>query len=134
MKERNSAGLTLIELMIAVAIVGILAAVMLPTFNQHKLKGNRAEGYAALNEIMQAQERWKVENQEYTTDISQLGYQNPQETQSGYYEIEADNCAGASIEICVLLRANAQGNQTNDDNGNGGDLTLNSRGEKVGWD
>ena len=61
-------GFTLIELMIAVAIVGILAAVALPSYNQYIARGKRAEARA---EILKAEgwlERFGTENNVYTSN------------------------------------------------------------------
>ena len=60
-------GFTLIELMIAVAVVGILLAVALPSFLDSIRKGRRAEAFAALSAIQQAQERWRSNNPLYGT-------------------------------------------------------------------
>ncbi len=63
-------GFTLIELMIVVAVIGILAAVALPSFLDSVRKGRRAEGIAALTQVQQAQERWRANNAAYTTALA----------------------------------------------------------------
>lgn len=65
--RRRLNGFTLIELMIAVAVVGILLAVALPSFLDSIRKGRRAEAFAALSAIQQAQERWRSNNALYGT-------------------------------------------------------------------
>lgn len=65
--RRRLNGFTLIELMIAVAVVGILLAVALPSFLDSIRKGRRAEAFAALSAIQQAQERWRSNNPLYGT-------------------------------------------------------------------
>lgn len=127
-------GFTLIEIMIAVAIIGILAAIAIPSYNNSRLKGNRSDGLAILNEVMQAQERFAAANGTYTTNMTAMGYVANQPSDKGYYQVSAATCgAGINIAVCVNLTARAQGTQRDDDNGNNGDLSLNSRGTKVGF-
>lgn len=61
----KSQGFTLIELMIVVAIVGILAAVALPAYREHVRKAQRAEAQAVLLEAAQFMERWFTTNNTY---------------------------------------------------------------------
>ncbi|KRA07306.1 type IV pilus assembly protein PilE [Acidovorax delafieldii] len=56
--KKYAAGFTLIELMIVVAIVGILAAVAYPAYTDSVLKGRRAQGRAAVAQLLQQQERY----------------------------------------------------------------------------
>jgi len=59
-KQQN--GFTLIELMIAVAIVGILTSVGYPSYQKHIQKAKRSEAQAALVSFATAMEQWRVEN------------------------------------------------------------------------
>ena len=61
-------GFTLIEIMIAVAIVAILAAVALPSFMDSVRKSRRSEAFAALSAVQHAQERWRGNKSIYATD------------------------------------------------------------------
>lgn len=58
-------GFTLIELMIVVAVVAILAAIAYPSYRDSVLKGRRAEGRAALAELLQQEERYMTQNNCY---------------------------------------------------------------------
>lgn len=65
-------GFTLIELMITVAIIGLLAAVAYPTYNQFVYKGARAEAMSALLDIANKQEQFYADNHEYTNNLQRL--------------------------------------------------------------
>lgn len=62
---RNGAGFTLIELMIVVAITGILAAIAYPSYQEHIRKTRRADAQTALMELSQFMERHYTANGRY---------------------------------------------------------------------
>lgn len=129
----KQSGFTLIELMIVVAIVGILAAIAYPSYQSYVERTGRADGQAKLMEIMQAQERFYSQNQTYTANLGAggLGYgvaaNAAVASDEGRYSITAAACGGA-IASCVALTADAVGQQASDTKC--GDLTLDSRGTK----
>ncbi len=61
MKADRTHGFTLVELMIVVAIIGILASVAIPSFLNYQLTAKRAEGYANLNALSKAQKAYYAE-------------------------------------------------------------------------
>lgn len=65
--KRNCIGFTLIELMIAVAIIGILAAVAIPSYTQYLERGYRASARTALLEVAQFMERYRSVNFRFST-------------------------------------------------------------------
>jgi type IV pilus assembly protein PilE len=58
-------GVTLIELMVVIAIIGIVSAVALPAYNRHVLKSNRSTAQAVLLETAQFMERYYTANNSY---------------------------------------------------------------------
>ena len=71
MKKQN--GFTLIELMIVVAIIGILASIAYPSYQRYMLESRRSDAHIALLSMADAQERFFLQNNFYTTDVTQVG-------------------------------------------------------------
>lgn len=63
--KKRYAGFTLIELMIAVAIAGILAAVALPAYNDYVRRGKLAEAHSQLADLRVKMEQWFQDNRSY---------------------------------------------------------------------
>ena len=70
---RAGHGFTLLELMIVVAIVGILASIAYPSYMDHVRKGNRAKAQAFLMDVAQRQQNYLLVHRQYADDLSKLG-------------------------------------------------------------
>ena len=72
--HRQHHGFTLIELMVAVVIVGILAAVAYPNLVSYVQRSRRADAVAELTSIVQAQERYRSNNSAYASALATVGF------------------------------------------------------------
>jgi type IV pilus assembly protein PilE len=70
---RAGHGFTLLELMIVVAIVGILASIAYPSYMDHVRKGNRAKAQAFLMDVAQRQQNYLLVNRQYAATLADLG-------------------------------------------------------------
>jgi type IV pilus assembly protein PilE len=78
-------GFTLIELMITVLVIGILAAIAVPAYNDSMRKSRRSDAMTGLAAVQQAQERWRGNNSSYSTSFSDLGV--AETTPASYYTL-----------------------------------------------
>lgn len=67
-------GVTLLELMVVVVVVGILAAIAVPSYRQYTMRTHRVEAKSALLQLAANQERFYLQNNTYTTDLAALGF------------------------------------------------------------
>lgn len=116
-------GFTLIEMMIVVAIAGILAAIAYPSYTNYVLRSHRSEGQALLIEAAARQERYFVQNNTYADTIDKLGYSSATSS-NGYYQLSISSASASDYALTVT----PQGGQAKDTKCS--NLTLNAAGSR----
>ena len=76
--KRNQKGFTLIELMIVVAIIGILAAIAIPQFASYRQRAQDSAAKSALKNVATAQEDYYQENDTYADALNKLTSFSPE--------------------------------------------------------
>lgn len=104
LRHTTDAGFTLIELMIAVAIVGILTAVALPAYQKQILKSHRTDAKTALLDLASREERYMSTNQVYASSGTVLGFSND-------FPVSVPSGSAATYTLSVTL-SNSNGSYT----------------------
>ena len=92
-------GITLIELMVVIVIIGILASIAYPNYQEFSARAKRNEARAALLRLATNQERFYINNNTFTDDLTSLGFASTPtvETETGYYEIEVTSADASNF-------------------------------------
>ncbi len=120
----NSRGWTLAELLIVVALMGLLGALALPTYQQQQRQARRSDGQAALLQLQLDQARWRSTHDSHADNLSALGWTSDR-SPLGHYQItlteaSAEGYAAQAIALnnqaadrdCTPMRLSWQGSAT----------------------
>ncbi|HBR98318.1 MAG TPA: pilus assembly protein PilE [Gammaproteobacteria bacterium] len=125
---KKTLGFTLIEILVTVAIVGILAALAVPSYTSFVKESRRTEATALLMEMAGKQVRFHAENNTYATKVGELGYgasgSTTYSSETDVYDLEVDSADAVSF----ALKATPKNAQHDDDCG---ELGYNSAGAKT---
>ncbi len=99
----QSRGWTLAELLITVALMGLLAALALPTYQQQQRQARRSDAQAALLQLQIDQARWRSAHDSHADSLTALGWASDRSPQ-GHYQIRLveANPEGYSAQAIAL--------------------------------
>jgi type IV pilus assembly protein PilE len=123
---RKMRGVTLLELMIVVVIIGILTAIAYPNYREFTARAKRNEARALLLEIATVQERFYLQNSRYGT-LVELGYDDPIVSGTGSYNVTVN----PNPNFAINFTARATYQHTDAENGKCGTFDIDGRGSKT---
>ncbi|MFX0199098.1 MAG: type IV pilin protein [Candidatus Hodarchaeota archaeon] len=135
MRKGNNKGFTITELIITMAIIGILSVIVIPMYTNHIRRARRSDAKVALEKVRFMEEDFRQENGRWTADPNEL-------VRLGWPSIDAIAVAYNAGDYTITLQAHASGfiatatprngtRQFNTDDGPNGWLAIDADGNKT---
>ena len=126
----SRSGMTIVEVMIVVTIIGVLATLGVPAYNKQVATAKRSDGKSMLMTVQSKMERYIFDNNTYPTSLAMMIAYSATVIPSvaGYYEINLVSASSdCPIDSCYVLRGVPIGGHISD-----GELLLKSNGTRTG--
>jgi len=135
MSGKNTKGFTLTELIITVAIIGILSAIVVPMYTNHIRRARRSDAKVALENVRAMEEQFRAERGGYTADTNELlsfGWPDNGAGGAGAYEPGdySITLVGDASSFTATATPRAGTRQFNTDGGANGWLRIDEDGNK----
>jgi len=119
--NKTTAGFTLIELMVTLAIISILAAIALPSYTEYVKKGRRSDAKAGLLNVQMAQEKYRANHISYGT-LAQIGV--PATSPDGNYTLAVTSATATNYTATATPKDLQAGDKC-------GTFAVNSSGKTI---
>jgi type IV pilus assembly protein PilE len=105
----NMRGVTLMELLTVIVVIGILGAIAIPSYRNYLLRAQRTDATAALLRIAAAQEKFYLQNNTYTTVLGSSGLNlsttTPPTSERGWYVLNIPTASAAAYTATATAPA-----------------------------
>ena len=103
---RSDRGFSLVEVVVAVALAGILLAAAMPSYSDYLLRSRRSDAATALAQLQVAQERWRGNNTSYASSTAALGL--PSTSPQGHYSVSVSASSATGYSATATATSSQQ--------------------------
>lgn len=100
-QRKKGEGFTLIELLVVIIIIGILAAIALPSFLNQANKAKQSEAKSYVGTLVRSQQAHYLENSKFGTSIVEIGSPITSQTENYKYAMTATNTGATNEQVIV---------------------------------
>jgi len=128
---RKVRGVTLVELMVVIAVIGTLAAIAIPSYRRYLIRLQRSEAKISLMQLQTAEEKFYLQNNAYTNNVTAApptGLGLPGSSETGKYNIAITTFPADAQSYTATASPRTGGGQTDDTQCV--NFTINERGTR----